>query len=290
MSRATVFRTAVALAVVLTSARAHADDPTTADCLTANENSTALWNQHQLRATRAQLLVCSASSCPADIRNECTRRVADINQAMPTIVFEARDAGGHTLVAVSIKADGQPLAQRLEGTALSIDPGEHTFTFTLAGQPPIERTLLILEGEKDRRERVVFESVGAPSSPTAAADDKPRGEAAKPRRGKLQLVGLAAAGVGVAALAVSATYGLVAISRRNAAAAACPGQCADAAGVALWNRARDAGDVATVALFSGMTFVAAGTTLWLLGKPDAEPAPKAQVGFGPGYVEVMGRW
>jgi hypothetical protein len=127
------------IAGTLPARPARAADPTTADCLSASETSLALRNQHQLRAARAQLLVCAHASCPADVRKECTRRVSDINAAMPTVVFEAKDTSGNDISAVKVSIDGQPLVERLEGTALSIDPGEHSFTFEAPGQPTVHK-------------------------------------------------------------------------------------------------------------------------------------------------------
>ena len=145
---------------------ARAADPTTADCLSASENSLTLGSEHQLRAARAQLLVCAAASCPADVRKECTSRVADVNAAMPTIIFEARDAAGNDVSAVRVTMDGQRLAARLEGAPFSIDPGEHAFSFEMDGQPVVQKTFVIHESEKDRREVVVL---GAPVAPATAA-------------------------------------------------------------------------------------------------------------------------
>ena len=155
---------AVAAFVAGVAGPARAADPTTADCLSANDASISLRNQHKLRAARAQLLVCAASTCPADIRTECTRRVTDINGAMPTIVFEAKDPAGNDLSAVKVTIDGQVIAERLEGTALSIDPGDHTFTFETAGQPAVQKSFVIREAEKERRERIQF---GTPVAPPA---------------------------------------------------------------------------------------------------------------------------
>jgi hypothetical protein len=139
---------------------AQAADPTTADCLSATESSLALRNQHKLREARAALLICSAPSCPGDVRAECIRRVSEVNAAIPTIVFEAKDGAGNDLSAVRVTIDGQPLVERLEGTALSIDPGVHAFTFETTGQTPLSKQLVIREGEKERRERVVFGAGG----------------------------------------------------------------------------------------------------------------------------------
>ena len=67
---------------------------------------------------------------------------------MPTVVFEAKDAAGAIVFAVKVKMDGDLLAERLQGSALPIDPGEHTFTFEVAGRPSVEKHLMIFEGEK----------------------------------------------------------------------------------------------------------------------------------------------
>ncbi len=151
----TVCLTAASLSL-LTAPSARAADPTTSDCLTANEASITLRADHKLRDARAQLLICAAASCPADIRNACTQRVTRVNDAIPTVVFEVRDANDSELTAVAVSIDGQPLVARLEGTAISLDPGEHVFAFDVAGQPRVEKRLVIHEGEKDRRERIVI--------------------------------------------------------------------------------------------------------------------------------------
>lgn len=84
---------------------------------------------------------------------------------MPTLVFEAKDANGNDLSAVRVTMDERPLVERLEGTALSIDPGEHKFSFETKEHPTIWKQLVIREGEKDRRERVTFGSNAAAESP-----------------------------------------------------------------------------------------------------------------------------
>ncbi len=143
----------------------HATDaaraPTTAGCLAAAESSLALRSQHKLRDARAQLLICSAPSCPTDVRAECIRRVAEINTALPSVVFEAKDGDGNDLVEVTVTMDGQPLADRLDGPALVVDPGVHSFVFEASGQPAVRKQFVIREGDKDRRERITLGSVAA---------------------------------------------------------------------------------------------------------------------------------
>ena len=52
--------------------------------------------------------------------------------------------------------DGELITDRLEGTAVPIDPGSHTFVFETAGKPPITKRFVIRESQKDRPEVVVF--------------------------------------------------------------------------------------------------------------------------------------
>lgn len=279
------------LAAVVAAAPAWASDPTTADCLSATEGSLTLRNQHKLRDARAQLLICSAATCPSDIREECVRRVAEVNVAMPTVVFEVKDAPGNDLTGVRVDMDGSVLAEHLEGTALSIDPGEHKFTFTHAGDPPVQKVFVIREGEKDRRERIVMGTlaVAAPSAVPVVAQSPvaPPLAAPSPWTGR-RVGGLILAAVGVAGLGVGAGYGLAAMSRHDEAQKACPlAACPDQHGVDLWSSAHTAGTISTVAFIAGGVALAGGAVLWLTGKPETTAT---HVALGPGSVALLGAW
>jgi hypothetical protein len=280
-TRATRLATALGACLVATglSPLCRAEGPTALDCGAASESARVLQTRGQLRAARAQLFVCAAASCPDDLRTECLRRGGELDVAMPTIVFGAADASGREVVPVAVKMDGEPLTQRLDGTALSIDPGRHTFSFEAPGQPGVMKQLLILEGEKYRREHVTLEPIVV----------LPAGEGA-PRRRAVKTASLVLGGLGVAAVAVGLGYGLVAISRRDDAVEACPSACATDADVERWNRARAAGDVSTVAFAVGGVALASGLVLWLVARHDAERLAGAQLAFGPGGVTLRGQW
>lgn len=281
------------LAALVAAAPAWASDPTTADCLSATESSLTLRNQHKLRDARAQLLICSAATCPSDIRQECVRRVAEVNAAMPTIVFEVKDAAGNDLTGVRVDMDGGVLAEHLEGTALSIDPGAHTFTFTRASDPPVQKVFVIREGEKDRRERIVLgpTAVAAVPAPAPAmATPAPAAPPAAPASAWTgrRVGGLVLAVVGVAGLGVGAGYGLAAMSRHDEAQKACPrAACPDQQGVDLWNSAHSAGTISTVAFIAGGVALAGGAVLWLTGKPETT---SPRLSLGPGSVALRGAW
>ncbi len=283
-----------AAAAALLAPPATAADPTTADCLAANDKSISLRNDHKLLGARAQLLVCAASSCPADIRKECVRRIDLVNGSMPTVVFEAKDPAGNDLTAVTVKMDGEPLAERLEGTAISLDPGAHTFTFDSPGQPQITKQLVVREGQKDRREAIQFGggsssstskpaasvvTIGGPPSSTATPTETSRGSSSQ------KVVGYASIGLGVAGVAVGTIFGLSSMSKHNDAKDACPAACTDANGVKLWDDARSAGNISTIGFIVGGLGLAGGAILVLTAKPA-----DTTVGVGPGSIRLRGTW
>ena len=271
-------------------------EPTTKECITTYEDSVPLRKNHQLKAARAKLVICSSESCPADIRSECLSRLAEIDASMPTVVFEAKDAAGAMVFAVKVKMDGDLLAERLQGSALAIDPGEHTFTFEVAGRPSIEKHLMIFEGEKLRRERVEFEALAGPKPAPTAVNHSQIGDhgtatsGGKAPLGKGRIAALALGGVGVVATGVGVAYNFVAMSRRDHATSICPNDCSDPTGVNAWNDAHSAGNIATGAFIIGAAAIASGVAVWLLAKPTAEGAPASQISLGPGGIQVAGRW
>jgi hypothetical protein len=281
---------------------ARAADPTTAECLSANEASLNARSQHRLRDARVSLLKCAAPSCPTDVRDECTRGVNEINAALPTIVFEAKDTAGADLVAVKVTMDGELLADHLDGTALAIDPGAHRFSFETPGQPKVEKQLVIREGEKDRHERIVLGMavVNTPVGPgagesTAAGTtlvSSPTGATGAPSSvvGARRVGALVAAGVGVVGVAVGIGYGLESSSKHSQAMSACPTRnCANQAQADLWNDATTYGTVTNVAFVVGAVGLAGGAALWFSGKP-ASSEPTAQVGLGLGTLQLRGIW
>jgi hypothetical protein len=186
-----LFALGPALASLATAPDASAADPTLSDCINANESSLAARTDHKLRQARAQSLMCAADSCPAEMRDKCKQRLEELNRAIPTIVFAVQDASGADLGGVKVTMDGQLIADRLEGTAISLDPGEHKFTFEVAGQAPIERTIILREGEKDRRERIVVgqpagtpETTPPPGTPPPATTGTPSTTPAEPPSGE----------------------------------------------------------------------------------------------------------
>ena len=248
-------------------------------------------------AARDQLRQCSsAPSCPALIRDDCTKRLDELEGAQPTLVFEVKDAAGNDLSAVKVTIDGALLTERLGGTALSVDPGEHTFTFEAGGLTPLTRKLIIREAQKDRRESITLAALvarrpGASQLPEVQAQPPPPPLAsAKPGLGAQKSVAIVAGGVGVVGIVLGSAFGALALSKKSEAESACPGTpCRTQAGANEWSDAASTGNISTAAFIVGGVAAAGGLLLWLTAKPS-EGAPSAQVGFGAGTLLVRGEW
>jgi hypothetical protein len=232
--------------------------------------------------------VCAATTCPADIKKECLARVDEVNAQIPTIVFSVKDAKGADLSAVKVKMDGEVLAERIQGTALSIDPGEHTFTFEMAGQAPVTKKLVIVQGQKDRREVISFGSgasdgpvEGAPSTPPAGVDDGGG-------MGTQKILAIVAGGIGVVGLGVGTAFGIMALSKKSDAQNACPNNCATQDGVNKWSDAASTGNISTIGLIVGGVGIAGGAVLWFTAPSASSSSP--QVGVGLGGLQVKGTW
>jgi hypothetical protein len=262
---------------------AMAADPTTADCLTASLASLKLGNEHKVRQERAQLLVCAADSCPADIRKECVRRVDEVNAAVPTIIFGARDLNGNDLSQVKVTMDDEVLAERLEGTALSIDPGAHTFVFETAGLPRVEKHYVIQQAQKDRRETIVF-GVAASGEPPPPPNDDPRKPVQRPtgedsssppasdsgastkRIVGYSLIGLGAVGIGVAVAEQVTALGRASDSNTAAASSSA---AVRATARPIHDQAAQAQTYAIVLGAAGVVAIGGGLFLVLTAQPSS---------------------
>ncbi len=213
---------------------------------------------------------------------------------MPTVVFLAKDGAGTDLSAVKITMDGDVLAERIEGSAIAVDPGEHTFTFETAGQAPVTEKLLLVEGQKERRETVTFGGGATAAAPgatgTAGAQGSAPGSEAGSGMGTQKILAIVAGGVGVVGLGLGAVFGVMAIGKKNDAQSACPGaSCPDQASSDKWSDAGSTGNISTIGFIVGGVGLAGAAALWFTA-PSTASGPSAQVGLGLGAVQVKGTW
>ena len=269
---------------------AEAAEPTKQECVAANENAQDLRRAGKLRDARTQLAVCTAGSCPAAVREDCARRLREVENALPSVVFVAKDRNGRDLSAVRVTMDGEPLVEKLDGTGIAIDPGEHRFAFAAVGLRPATSTIVVREGDSDRPLRIVLESAAprpAPVETPAAGSDG----------GARRALGATLAILGVGGVAVGSVFGLLAKSTYDNARSECPtgvlSQCPVQATQATADKDSADGQavVSTVAFIGGGVLLATGAILFFTApKAGGAVTVGAAVGGGGGTLTMSGRW
>jgi hypothetical protein len=219
-------------------------EPTSEQCIDANESAQKLLRTGSLAQAREKLTVCLAASCPEPIRNDCKELSKAIEQAVPTIQFDARDKAGAPVTNVRVTMDGKPLAERLDGTPLPVEPGKHQFLFESPGLPRTTKALAVNAGEH-RNERVEMVDLTGPVLRTA---------------------GLVVAGIGVIAIGYGSYRGIQSKSTYDDALKHCPNgpNSCSAAGVSGGEDAHDQAAAATTAIIVGAVLAAGGAALYFL--------------------------
>lgn len=280
---------------------AHADKLTKTQCIDANTQAQSLRRDGKLGAARAQLAICDNPACPEIIRDDCTQRRDELERVQPTILFDAKDGDGKDLVAVSVTVDGAPLADSLAGKALRVDPGAHTFVFTVAGQTPVQKSLVLRESEKDRIEHVVIGTPTATAPPpttTPAAAATPSALPATPPDaqpsglGTQRILGIGLAGAGVIGLALGSVTGLMASSAWSNAKTACGGDVSHCTNPAAANDDKSTtnslGMVSTVGFIAGGVLLAGGAALFFTGGHGDHAPGTASVSVTPAIAPGLG--
>ncbi len=288
----------LALALCLASTPASAD-VTKDQCIDANGRAQHLRTDGKLLEARELLRTCANPACPAIVRSDCTKRLDELANAQPTIAFEAKDGAGADVVAVKVTMDGKLLADKLDGTPLQVDPGQHVFTFEMAGQPPVTRTLVLTEGERGRREPIVLGPAPAPVPAPTPLPTTPGPTVPEPPpasgggMGTQKVLGLAAGGLGVAGLVVGGVFGAMTLSEKSQQQSACGSPCSPANHTQAVNdhsTGMTDGTISTVGFIAGGALLVGGAVLFFTAHPSSQQ-PATGVLFtpsvGPGGGGVM---
>lgn len=168
-------------------------------CVRAAEDAQSQRSAHRLRAAFKHLLVCSQSNCPAVVRTDCAYWLAEVEKLLPSVIVQAVDKDGADLTDVSVTMDGEPLVPRLDGLSVPVDPGVRTFRFEHVGSTPIEKRIVVREGDKGRRLSIAFDP-----RPPAPPPKAPPAE----RRLRVPPASIVFGGIGAGALGTFAYLGL----------------------------------------------------------------------------------
>lgn len=213
-SRPRIGRAALVALMVLagssTSQLAHADGPAL-DCPSASEEGQRLRDKNKYSDARAMFRACSQPSCPAIVRKDCAKWLAEIDETQPSIVIAAQDAAGTDLAAVKVLVDDRQVASKVDGSSIPVDPGEHALRVEAPGHAPLTQRLIVRVSEKNRLVRVVFQDGAKPAVTAPVGPPRPTAEAPTaepPKRSGPPVLAIVLTGVGVVALGSFGYFGL----------------------------------------------------------------------------------
>lgn len=277
---------AIATTLFLTSAASADPDPTpppappappaeTDVCTSSYEGAQELMRpnrtESKLLIARESLRTCLRSNCKSWMVSDCSKWLSEVDTRIPGVVFSAKDTAGRDLTDVKVtSAAGEPVAERLDGHSIEMEPGAHDFVFLGPDGARIEKHALVREGEKAQNVSVVFE---APPGTTPPGVEKPvTGPTPEKGTPTLRYVGYGIAGVGVVGLAIGSIFGVTAISKKNDAN--CENGICDAGprGDSL-----DAARVSTIAFIAGGVLAAGGVALILFSPSTSKRRIDAHV-------------
>ncbi|MCU0659013.1 MAG: hypothetical protein MUF64_28290 [Polyangiaceae bacterium] len=252
-------------------------------CLSSYESAQELRRNGSLLASREQMAICARPVCPKSLAADCTRWIEEVQSTIPTVVIEGRDRADRETTAVRVLVDGKPLAERLDGRAIEVDPGPHAFRFEHDGKQQ-EQQVVIREGERNRKISVSFAPPPAPApSATAASSSAPppllppptrTPEAPdEPRRRPIPALTYAFGGVSLLGFAGFAYFGLTGRSKAQGLERDCLPRCSDEQVQPL----KTSYLLADVAL--GVGLLAGGLTAISYAMRPVQPAQSARITF-----------
>jgi hypothetical protein len=211
-------------------------------CINAYEQAQTLRKDGKLVSAKAQAAICAKPDCPALLTKDCSRWLTELEASTPTVVFDARTPAGAERTDVRVKIDGAVVAPHLDGKAVAIDPGTKKIVFEADDASPVETTIVIKEGEKNRKVSITIGTAAA-ATPVATSRPVPAG---------VWIFG----GVTVAALTGSVIFAVSGLSQKGDLDD-CKPRCA-AEDIDAMSRSFTFADV-----FLGAGLMAAAATAWL---------------------------
>ncbi|HEY8073343.1 MAG TPA: hypothetical protein VIF62_04525 [Labilithrix sp.] len=279
MLRAWLSAVVASAAILVPLGHARADDKR--ECVAASEKAQQLRNAGKLIEARDQLAICGRAECPKIVQGDCTQWMADVLNALPTVIPAAKDRTGKDIVDVHLTVDGKPMTDTLDGRAVAVDPGVHTFHFETKGAPAIEQQIVVRQSEKNRILPVTF-AIGDDATTKPPEQHEVRSPPAEETSSGPPIVGFALAGAGLVGGGIAAYLGLSADSDARNLRDTCAPKCTQSQVDDVQSHQQTA---VIVAIASGVVF-AAGVALIVIhyatksGKSGSLPTlPEAVIRF-----------
>ena len=235
------------------------------ECSDSYQKTQVLRAAEKLEEAIAQAEICTRT-CSKSFLDECATWKASLESRLSTIVIEAVDANGAPFTDGAVSLDGVPWLDELGGVARALPKGPHTLEITVKGVPPLKKSIVIREGEKNRKIRIAI----APPSTDGSSG---------PHRIGPWVVG----GVGVAALIAGAVTGALVLDAYSVTQDQCDDgkrTCATQEGIDASERGQLLGPVTTGLLIGGGVLVAGGV-IWLVVAPEKDKPATASLRLRP---------
>jgi hypothetical protein len=126
---------------------ARADNPV---CSAAYTHALERVQEAHLKEARELFAQCARATCSELTRRECAARHAQLDADIPSVVPLVTDDEGEPHILVEVRVDGVLATSRLDGRALSVDPGKHELSFSTDDGVFATRRLMVVQGERNR--------------------------------------------------------------------------------------------------------------------------------------------
>lgn len=141
--------------------------PTRQACVTAYEETQTSMRRSRLTQARASLQTCLDEACPSMLRTDCAGWLKEVEARMASVVVELVVDGAPVREA-KLSIDGQAKSKELDGRAIEVDPGNHTFKVETAAGKEATLEAVVREGEKLKNVRLEIGSPKPPPPPPVA--------------------------------------------------------------------------------------------------------------------------
>ncbi|MFZ5894899.1 MAG: hypothetical protein ACOY0T_27810 [Myxococcota bacterium] len=152
----------------------------------------------RLLLARQDAAICTNRLCPAALVADCAAWLEELEQRIPSIVFDVR-VDGVVDNSATIEVDGQLVKEWSRGQALPLNPGEHEVKISHVAHPSVVQKVLLADGMRFRLVSVDIRSTdGAAGRPEVEQPSSLPSQSATPR--PIPVLVYPLAGLGVIAL------------------------------------------------------------------------------------------
>jgi hypothetical protein len=211
--------------------------PTKQQCVSAYEETQVSMRRSHLLAAKSSLQTCLDESCPAVLRSDCAGWLKEVEARTPSVVVECV-ADGAPARDGKLLVDGTARENGLDGRAMELDPGSHTFTCKVEGgtNASASADALLKEGDKLKVVRIdLTPNQGRTAPPPAVKEPGEgtlppvagRGRSDEAPRRPVPWGVYAASGLGVVAAAGFTTFAILGTTGKNGDLEPCKPNCSE---------------------------------------------------------------